>query len=199
MASPDAGPNAGGTRAPAAKYSADPRVSRVTVRAFAGGLLQAFAHNPTFAVRQYTCDLTLDPASPRESKMVFSAQAASLELTDHVSESDRREIERIMRDQVLEIGRFPTISFNGERVDVTEVVGGRLHATVAGTMNMHGVARPLTVEADGSMQGKTLRAFGEATIRQTEFGIKLVSVAGQAIKVKDELRCSFDIVARQHE
>jgi hypothetical protein len=34
-------------------------------------------------------------------------------------------------------------------------------------------------------------------VRQTDFGIKLVSVAGGALKVKDELQCAFDIVARE--
>ena len=31
-------------------------------------------------------------------------------------------------------------------------------------------------------------------LRQTDFGIKLVSVAGGTLKVKDELKCAFDIV-----
>ena len=43
----------------------------------------------------------------------------------------------------------------------------------------------------------SLRAFGEFTLRRTDFNIKLVSVAGGALKVKDELKFSFDIVARK--
>ena len=42
-----------------------------------------------------------------------------------------------------------------------------------------------------------LRASGEFTVRQTDYGIKPVSVAGGALKVKDELKFSFDIVARK--
>ena len=42
-----------------------------------------------------------------------------------------------------------------------------------------------------------LRAFGEFTLRQTDFGIKLVSVAGGTLKVKDEVQVSFDMVARK--
>ena len=42
-----------------------------------------------------------------------------------------------------------------------------------------------------------LRANGEFSVRQTDYGIKPVSVAGGALKLKDELKCSFDIVARK--
>jgi hypothetical protein len=48
-----------------------------------------------------------------------------------------------------------------------------------------------------SLNGETLRGFGEFSIRQTDCGIKPVSVAGGTLKVKDELRCSFDTVGRK--
>jgi hypothetical protein len=49
------------------------------------------------------------------------------------------------------------------------------------------------------MQGSTLRASGEFSMRQSDFGIKLVSVAGGAIKLKDELTFSFEVAARRQE
>jgi len=42
-----------------------------------------------------------------------------------------------------------------------------------------------------------LRAFGDFTIRQSDYRIKLASVAGGALKLKDELKFTFDIVARR--
>ncbi len=41
-----------------------------------------------------------------------------------------------------------------------------------------------------------LRANGEFSIRQTDYGIRLVSVAGGTLKLKDELKFTFDIVAQ---
>jgi hypothetical protein len=41
-----------------------------------------------------------------------------------------------------------------------------------------------------------LRAKGEFPIRQTDYKIKPVSVAGGTLKVKNEVKCTFDIVAR---
>jgi hypothetical protein len=48
------------------------------------------------------------------------------------------------------------------------------------------------------MRGVVVRcAHGEFSLRQTAYAIKLVSVAGGTLKLKDELKCSFDIVARK--
>jgi hypothetical protein len=44
-----------------------------------------------------------------------------------------------------------------------------------------------------------LRASGEFTMRQSDYGIKPISVAGGALKVKDELKFSFEMVARKKE
>ena len=53
--------------------------------------------------------------------------------------------------------------------------------------------------ADVYLNGDTFRAFGSFSVLQTSYGIKLVSVAGGVLKVKDELKCSFDIAARRQE
>jgi hypothetical protein len=44
-----------------------------------------------------------------------------------------------------------------------------------------------------------LRASGEFLLSQSSYGIKPVSVAGGALKLKDELKFSFEIVARKQE
>jgi polyisoprenoid-binding protein YceI len=125
-------------------------------------------------------------------------EAASLELTDQVSESDRKEIHRIMRDEVLEVERFPTIEFQSSRVEASDQ-GGSYRASVTGSLTLHGVSRDVTIDANGALTGTSLRLYGEHQLRQTDFGIKQVSVAAQSIKVKDELKVAFDLVARHKE
>jgi hypothetical protein len=41
-----------------------------------------------------------------------------------------------------------------------------------------------------------LRAKGEYQLRQTDFKIKPVSVAGGTLKIKNELKCSFDVCGK---
>ena len=59
------------------------------------------------------------------------------------------------------------------------------------------MTRPHRVPVQVFLIGDTLRAQGEFEMRQTDFGIKLVSVAGGMLKIKNELKCSFDLLARK--
>ena len=40
---------------------------------------------------------------------------------------------------------------------------------------------------------------GDFALRQSDFGIALVSAAAGTIRVKDEVKCTFDILARRQE
>jgi hypothetical protein len=44
-----------------------------------------------------------------------------------------------------------------------------------------------------------LRASGEFTLNQSDYGIKPISVAGGVLKVKDEVKFSFEMVAREQK
>jgi hypothetical protein len=47
------------------------------------------------------------------------------------------------------------------------------------------------------ISGDTLKAAGSFSILQSDYGIKPVSVAGGSLKVKDEVKFVFDMVARK--
>ena len=42
-----------------------------------------------------------------------------------------------------------------------------------------------------------MRAFGEFSLWQTDYHIRLVAVAGGTLKIKDEVKLKFDLVARR--
>ena len=44
-----------------------------------------------------------------------------------------------------------------------------------------------------------LRASGDFILKQSDYRIKPISVAGGALKLKDELKFAFDIIARRQE
>ena len=56
-----------------------------------------------------------------------------------------------------------------------------------------------TIAVRVALFGSMLRASGDFSLDQTDYNIKLVSVAGGALKLKDELKFSFEIVARKQE
>jgi len=181
------------------RYAIDPKLSRFTVQAFAGGLLSGFGHNPTFAVRDFTGEAKFSPDAPQDGSLLMRIKADSLQLTTDVSDKDRREIERTMRQEVLETEKNPEIRYEGSVVSVSEPGPGRYRVNLAGQMFLHGVSRDQPVVADLSAGPETLRAYGNFSVSQIAYGIKLVSVAGGAMKVKDELKCAFDLVAHKCE
>ncbi len=72
-------------------------------------------------------------------------------------------------------------------------------ATLNGDLSFHGVTRAQPLTARITTMGEMLRASGEFTLKQSDYQIKPVSVAGGALKLKDELKFSFDIVAQSQQ
>lgn len=176
-------------------YRLDPKPSRFTIRVTAGGLLSAFGHNPLIGVREFSGEVRFDPASPESASIRMQIPSTSLEVAGDVNEKDRREIEQMMHEQVLESRTYPVIEFQSSEVKVTSNGAGQFRAAISGDLSLHGVTRPQTIVARVTANGDRLRASGEFSIYQTEYGIQLVTVAGGALKVKDELKASFEILA----
>jgi len=180
-------------------YLLDKSTSRFTVRAFASGMLSALGHSPTIAIRDFTGEANFDPAVPGQASLRIQIRADSLEVTDEVSNKDRKEMETAMNQKVLESSRYPEIVFEGSETAADPSGEGRFKLTINGNLTLHGVTNKLPVTAQVTANGDTLRAYGEFSILQSNYGIPLVSVAGGALKLKDELKFNFDITARKQE
>jgi polyisoprenoid-binding protein YceI len=112
-----------------------------------------------------------------------------------ISDKDRREIERVMNREVLEVDRYPEIRYDASAISVSTLDSDLYSADLNGDLSFHGVTRKQPVTVRIAMMGERLRASGDFTMRQSDYGIKPVSVAGGALKLKDELRFSFDVIA----
>jgi len=180
-------------------YLIDGRASRFTVRAFASGMLAAMGHNPTVGIREFSGEMSFDPEKAQAGSFRLGVNAASLSIQDDVSEKDRREMERLMNQEVLEAAKFPEIRYEASDITVTRVSEMLYSAALNGELTLHGVTRRQPINARITLLGSMLRASGDFTLDQTDYNIKLVSVAGGVLKVKDELKFSFAIVARKQE
>jgi polyisoprenoid-binding protein YceI len=179
------------------RYTLDAAASRLTVRAFASGLLSAFGHDPVIRVADFSGGGEFRPGAVEPASLAVKIRASSLAVTTDVNEGDRQEIERVMHQDVLESERFPDILFEATSVKAAPAGEGRYRATITGNLTLHGVTRPHTMPAQLILDGANVRAFGEFTVKQSDYGIKLVSVAGGGLKLKDELKCNFEILAQQ--
>lgn len=183
----------------AIRYAIDSVASRFTARGVATGLLSAFGHNPTIALRDFTGEVWFDPARPEAARLHLRIPSASLSVANDMSDKDRREMERQMRDEVLETAKYPEIVYECSQASVTASGESQYAVVLNGDLTLHGVTRRQTLSARMVINGDLLRAFGEFSIHQTDYDLKLVTAVGGTLKLKDELKFSFDIVARKQD
>ena len=184
---------------PADRYVIDSRASRFTVQAFATGLMARMGHNPIIGIRDFSGAMQFNPDKLEAGFFRLVIKSASLSVQNDISDKDLREIERLMNQEVLETAKFPEIIYEADSISVSKMTDMLCSATLNGKLALHGVTRNQTIVVRVALLGSMLRASGDFTLDQTDYNIKLVSVAGGALKLKDELKFSFEMVARRQE
>ncbi len=69
--------------------------------------------------------------------------------------------------------------------------------TLNGQLTLHGVTRNQPLSERVSVTGDLLRAAGEFSVNMSDYEIPPVSAAGGTVKLKDELKLSFNVSARK--
>jgi polyisoprenoid-binding protein YceI len=160
----------------------DPEKSVMTVRVYKAGVFSALGHDHEIAA-QITSG-TVDTAA---HTVELHVKAGALRVRDpNVSEKDRGQIQSTMLGaEVLDAAVHPEIVFRS----ISVAPGADGSWTVNGNLTLHGQTHPVTAdvrETGGHYVGTSL-------LKQTEYGITPVKVAGGSIRVKDEVRIEFDI------
>jgi polyisoprenoid-binding protein YceI len=177
----------------------DKSASRFTVQAFATGLLSAFGHNPTIAIRDYEGVIQFTPETFANASVRVSLKTTGLDVLDEMKSSDLKQLEQAMYGQVLDADHFPTASYESNDVRVDKPANGPILVHVNGILNFHGIIQNHPLEAHVVELGSMLRVSGEFALRQSNFGIKPVSFAAGALRLKDELKFKFELVARRQD
>ena len=177
------------------RYRLDAGQSKFNVHVLVGGLLSSFGHNHNIAIRDFSGEADLTPNAIAPASLQMTIKADSLTVLDKVSASDKQEIEAKMRNEVLETGQHPSIIFKSTSISANPTGEGQYEVQIWGDVAMHGVSKSIWFKAEMNLSGNSLRTKGEFALRQSDFKIKPVSAAGGTIKVKDELKFTFEIVA----
>ena len=120
----------------------------------------------------------------------FRVDAAKLivEHDEKLSPEDQAQVQQTMQNKVLESAKYPEIRFRATSVEGK----GDAAWLVKGDLSLHG-----QVHSVSTMVHKQADAYmGNCRIKQTDFGIKPVTVGGGIVKVKDELQIEFAIVVQ---
>ncbi|MGC1448435.1 MAG: YceI family protein [Candidatus Sulfotelmatobacter sp.] len=179
------------------RYAIDPKASQFTVQAFASGLISAVAHSPKIAIRGWTGDVSFVPDTLAEAKLKVVIETASLEVLDELRDSEQRELHRVMYDDVLETKRFPDAVFESSSISVDRLKENLSRVNVEGRLALHGTTNGQTFFSQVAFGVDSFRAYGEFTLLQSDYGIRIASIAGGTLKLQDELKFSFYVVGRK--
>jgi polyisoprenoid-binding protein YceI len=157
--------------------------SSMKVYVYKTGILSGLAHNHEIEVPIESGEVK-DTESPSVELRVNSSKLRVLD--PEVSDGTRATIQTTMQGaEVLDVGHFPEIHFQSTGVEAS----GTDHWVIHGNLDLHGQTHPISFEValkDGLYQGTV-------ALKQTEFGIKPVKIAGGTVKVKDEVKIAFSI------
>jgi len=159
----------------------DKQKSVVTVHAFKAGLFSAFGHD-----HEISAPVAAGTVDTIARSVELRVEAGSLKVLDpKASEKDRMEIQKTMvGPEVLDVSRYPEITF---RSTAAEALGSGWK--VRGSLTLHGGSKAVTVD----VTEKAGHYVGTAQLKQSDFGIKPIRIAGGTVRVKDELRLEFNI------
>ena len=152
--------------------------STVAIKVYKSGLFSAMAHD-------HTIQAPVSGNIDTEAKSVeLSFNASEMKVLDPgTSDSERQQIDATMKGpKVLDVAQFPAIAFSSSAVTTSAD-----HIQVTGTLKLHGVSRLLTVPV-AWREGKYTST---VTLKQTDFGITPVKIAGGTVRVKDEIVIEF--------
>lgn len=171
-------------------YTLGPGTDRLLVKTSRTGVGSKAGHDLTIEVTRWTGTATLDIGGPENSSVSVDAEVGSFAVIEGsggvkpLTDSDRADIERTLREKILHSDQHPTISFHSSGVR-----GDAGSFTVDGDLTIVGVTQPATLQgriAEG-------RARGNASVVQSRWGIKPYTAFFGALKLADEVLVEFDI------
>jgi polyisoprenoid-binding protein YceI len=165
---------------PAQETPIDTARSTITIHAGKAGLLSAAGHDHWIIAPIFSGVI-------RDSGVEFKVESAKMLVKPDpkVDAKTRASIQKDMETMTLETSKFPEISFQSTRVQPS----GADQWKVEGNLALHGVTKLITLVVKRS-NGAYI---GHTTLKQTDFGIKPVSVGGGMVRVKNEIEIDFEV------
>jgi polyisoprenoid-binding protein YceI len=185
-----------------AVYGVDAARSSVVVHVGKAGLLSfAAGHVHDILATKLEGEVVADAENLAGSRVSLIFEAAGLRVDEKKEPSgDGPKVQEAMAGpKLLDVARFPTITFASTAVTGRAAGGSAYDLEVTGDLALHGATQRIKLPVHVELRDDGLEAKGKLTLKQTAFGLAPISVAG-VVKVKDELTIEFTIVAtrRQH-
>ena len=178
--------------------------SLLTVLVFRGGALAKAGHNHVIASHSLTGAAWVPADAQRASFEVhvpvndFTIDEPKLralegaEFSAAVPDSAREGTKKnMLSEPMLDGARFPEVVLRSKRLE-----SGSEGMLASVSVEIRGQTREVTVPVRYEIQGNEVRAQGEFALKQTDLGLTPFSLLGGALRVEDEMRVKFLVVAR---
>jgi polyisoprenoid-binding protein YceI len=184
---------------PKLAYALDSEKRALQIHVYKEGLFKAFGHDHLISANKISGRVMFNQETLEDSSVDFTVQANSLSVIDPgESEKDRRQVQNTMAGKdVLDEERFPEIRFTSTHVEHVKKTDGGWEVTLEGLLMLHGVEKPISMPLHVSVKDGELRAEGETSLLQTDFGITPIKVAGASVRVKNKVRVRFNLAAEK--
>ena len=168
---------------PAQSHPIDPALSKITIHVDKTGVF-SFAGDK----HEITAPIASGSVDEKAGTVEFTIQSSKLQLLDpQLDEKKRAEVQKTMLGpSVLDTAQYPDIKFRS----IKATPSGQNTWSITGDLTLHGQTHPVTLPVKKDRGTYS----GSAKLKQTDFGITPVSVAGGTVKVKDELKLDFEVV-----
>jgi polyisoprenoid-binding protein YceI len=177
-------------------WTIDGARSSVAIHVGKSGLMSFAGHEHDVRATQVEGAVSAVAEDLAQSHVTLSLDARALKVEEKGEPAgDAAKVQAAMlSDKVLDVARFPTITFTSTRVTGRSSATGRYDLEVTGNLVLHGVTRSVVLPLRVDVAADTLTATGRMEIRQTDYGITPVSVAG-VVKVKNAVAIDYTLVA----
>jgi len=171
-------------------YALGPDAGQLLIKTSRTGLGARAGHDLTIEVTRWRAEVTVNSTDAAKSSVSVEADTESFQVREGtggvkpLTDADRAEIRKTIREKILQTGRHPTITFRS-----TRVAGTAESFSIDGDLTITGRTQPVTVSgrlADDRVQGS-------ATVVQSRWGIRPYTAFLGALKLSDEVAVEFDI------
>ncbi len=167
----------------------DASYGELVIRTGVTGRAARMGHRLTMAMKRWHATVSWSGSEPIAVQLIVEARSlAVLRGEGGVKALSNREKSLVRSNalRALDAGRFPNICFAADRIERT-ADGYRLN----GTLQIRGTTRDRVVDLRVEDWGDCWRLSTQATVRQTDFGVKPYTLLMGSLKVVDDVTVSF--------
>lgn len=178
-------------------YTIDLSQSRVTATLTQEGFIARRYSTHRVEVKNFSGKVEVSERDESRIAVEVEAEAKSLTNADEgMTEFERREFHNVLNNLALESDKFPKIKFVSVSVSDARKSGETRAFTLNGDLTLRDATKRVSFPVTVTIAKDQLRATGEAKLKQTDFGIAPYSGKLGLIRIGDEVKIDFAIVAK---